>query len=130
MIKLHKAQALVPNPLVKKALIEKISQVKHEAKEQAQQLLSSLNLLILSIQETYGRVLGKLNHFSNICDGVIEEIYLMHSVPEKLVHCPLEMILLSNNASEVIAKIKSPVITFNKENGLPRYTPSVFPHFL
>ena len=30
----------------------------------------------------------------------------------------------------MIAKIKSPVISFNKENGLPRYTPSVFPYFL
>ena len=129
-IKLHKAKALTPNPLVKSALIERISQVRHEAKEKAEQLLTSLNLLILRMQENYDFVLEKLNHFVNVCDSVIEEIDLIQSVSEKLVLCPLELLLTSSDASEVIAKIKSPVISFNKENGLPRYTPSVFPYFL
>ena len=129
-IRLHKAQALIPNPLVKNALIEKISQARNEAKEKVEGVLSSLNLLILRAQESFGSVLEKLNNFINICNGVIEEIDLMHSIPEKLVHCPLELILLSSDPDQIITKIKSPIITFNQETGLPRYTPSVFPHFL
>ena len=129
-IRLHKAQALIPNPLVKNALIEKISQARNEAKEKVEGVLSSLNLLILRAQESFGSVLEKLNNFINICNGVIEEIDLMHSIPEKLVYCPLELLLLSSDADSIITKIKSPIIAFNEETGLPRYTPSAFPHFL
>ena len=40
------------------------------------------------------------------------------------------MILLSTDASDVISKIRAPVVAFNQKDGLPLYSPSVFPHFI
>ena len=130
IIKLHKASVLIPNSQTKSVLIEKISQIRHEAKKKAGEVLNRLNILMSRTQEKFDSVLDKLNQFVNTCNIVIEEIDLIQSIPDKLIYCPLELLLLSSDASEIIACIKPPAVVFNQKNGFPHYTPSVFPHFL
>ena len=129
-IKLYKAQVFSANAQVKKALINQICQVQREAQKKSEEVLQNLNTLMLDIQESFGRVLEKLNRFVSTCIGLVEEINRIETISEKTVYCPLEVILLSTEASDIISKIKAPVVAFNQGDGLPIYSPSVFPHFI
>ena len=126
----YQTELFEPNAQVKNTLIHHISQVICEAKQKSEELINNLHLILTSTQERYASVLRKLNHFVNACNKTIKEIEVIQTISKKIIYCPLEMILLSTDASDVISKIRAPVVAFNQKDGLPLYSPSVFPHFI
>ena len=114
----------------KQKLIERISQIKAETKNQVQLIIQKVNACITELKEKIKNMIKLSSQFTNLCDSIITEILSINAIYIKKIYSPLEALLLSENNESIFSMIKGPKITFSEDSKNIKYVPSEFPHFL
>ena len=120
----------IPNPIIKKQLIERIIQVKNDTDSQIVDLMKRQQKLMQDLKNQFNSIISQARQFVNLCKDVINQISGIIEFEEKEFFNPLEKALLSSNIDDFLKEIHSPILEFSETNTRFNYIPSNFPHFL
>ena len=129
-ISLYPSTNLIPNPQCRLKLVNKILQVKKIAENQINSVLENTKERVSFIEHQSALALQKLHKFIGFCSSIIADISEIRHIHSKPIYNPIESILLSTSAHDLIEKITAPTIKFSPVNRAPSYTPSNISHLL
>ena len=121
----------IPVPESKKALIEKITEIRDQAIRKFEFAMNHLNKELLDINAEIKSIEENFEGFIDICDKILADINSIEKISSKQIQSPLENALISQNINELISTFRAPTIdTPRPREKTFRFSSSTFPQSL